>query len=119
MQGEGHGQAAGGGEGQFGPAGADQARRGAGEERTAFQRQPENIGSAAGLGKPSDDLGALAGLRGDEHRLAVEWHQLTELFGERQGQRIDAERAVERLDGAPDRVRTAHAEQQQTACLPD
>ena len=43
MQGEGHSQAAGRGKGQFGAAGAYQARHCACQERAAFERQAENI----------------------------------------------------------------------------
>ncbi|MCY1235506.1 hypothetical protein D9M72_481250 [compost metagenome] len=116
VQGEADSQAAGGGKGLFGAADADQRRRIAGEEGTAFKRQSEGVRRCAiGFAEPAQHLGAFAGLRGNEDRLAFDDKRLAELFRERQGNGVDAMGAVERLDGATDGMRAAHAEQQQLA----
>jgi hypothetical protein len=115
VQRETHSQAAGRGESLFGAAGADEAGRGAGEEGLFFEREAEGLGIAARLLEPAQHLGAFAGLRGHEDRAAVERQRCAELFGERQGNRVDAKTPVERLDGAADGVRAAHAEQQELA----
>jgi hypothetical protein len=49
--------------------------------------------------------------------LPDERQRLPQLFRQRQSDRIDAKRAIKRLDRAVDGVRAAHAEQQQLAVL--
>ena len=102
MQGEGYRQAAGGGEGKLGAAATHQRRGRSCKEGTAFERQAEGLRRAAGLVEPAHDLGAFAGLRGDEDRPAGNRQRLAELLGQGQGEGIDAERAIERLDSAVD-----------------
>lgn len=86
-------------------------------EGAAFERQAEGLFRAAGLVEPAHDLGAFAGLRGDEDRSAGDRQRLAKLLGQRQGDGIDAEGPVERLDGAVDGMRAAHADEQQLAGL--
>ena len=76
------------------------------------QRQAKWRPAPRGL-QPAQDLGAFAGLRGEEHCRVGRRQRRSELFRHRKGDRLDAERAIERLDRAVRRVRCAHTEQQQ------
>ena len=115
MQGQRDGEAAGCREGGFGAAGRHQRGHRLGKPRCAVERHAEDV-VAHRLGRePASDLGALARLRGDDHGFAGDRQGLGELFGERQGNRIHAKRAIERLDDARRGVRGAHAEEQQAA----
>ena len=115
--GQGDRQAARGGEGLLGAADADKARQARGDRRAAFEGQAEAVIVTAAFLEPAQHLGALAGLRGDEDRLFCRRQRRDQLFRQRQGDGIDAESAVVRLDGAADGMRAAHAEKDEAAGL--
>ena len=116
MQRQRHRQAARRGEGDLGAAGRDQRTAPcAASSEPPSSVMPKIVVAPRLGGEPARHFGALARLRGDDHRLVRDGKRRGELLGEGKGDGIDAEAAIERLDDARHRVRGAHAEHEQPA----
>jgi hypothetical protein len=107
-------EAAGGGERMLGPTGPDQRGQHPPQGRAWLQRHPIGGGMAGERAEDAMDLCRLTGLRRQDDDGIAKIQRRIELLRQRDGDGLDAERAILHLRHPVDGVRSAHAQQEGT-----